>query len=155
MQALLTSALQQRVDLRGAGIASHGQRGIHGRDVDGRHPHVQALEAAGEPFGLTMQGEPEALYQPLLALAAEVEDGTMTVEGAIAEAGDVIAEYTTTEVPKLRLEIAVSSAIMNQVIDTIQSVASTGKVGDGKLFVHTLDQVVRIRTGEKDELAIG
>lgn len=65
------------------------------------------------------------------------------------------AEYTTTEVPKLRLEIAVSSAIMNQVIDTIQSVASTGKVGDGKLFVHTLDQVVRIRTGEKDELAIG
>ena len=44
---------------------------------------------------------------------------------------------------------------MNQVIDTIQSVASTGKVGDGKLFVHTLDQVVRIRTGEKDELAIG
>jgi nitrogen regulatory protein PII len=65
------------------------------------------------------------------------------------------AEYTTTEVPKLRLEIAVSSAIMNQVIDTIQSVASTGKVGDGKLFVHTLDQVVRIRTGEKDEIAIG
>lgn len=65
------------------------------------------------------------------------------------------AEYTTTEVPKLRLEIAVSSAIMNQVIETIQNIAQTGKVGDGKLFVHTLDQVVRIRTGEKDELAIG
>lgn len=65
------------------------------------------------------------------------------------------AEYTTTEVPKLRLEIAVSSAIMNQVIETIQNIAATGKVGDGKLFVHTLDQVVRIRTGEKDELAIG
>ena len=65
------------------------------------------------------------------------------------------AEYTTQEVPKLRLELAVSSAIMNQVIETIQNIAQTGKVGDGKLFVHTLDQVVRIRTGEKDELAIG
>lgn len=65
------------------------------------------------------------------------------------------AEYNTQEVPKLRLDIAVSSALMNQVIETIQSIAATGKVGDGKLFVHTLDQVVRIRTGEKDELAIG
>lgn len=65
------------------------------------------------------------------------------------------AEYNTQEVPKLRLEIAVSNALMNQVIETIQSIAATGKVGDGKLFVHTLDQVVRIRTGEKDEVAIG
>ncbi|RIJ14891.1 hypothetical protein D1227_09975 [Henriciella mobilis] len=61
----------------------------------------EALEAAGAPFGLTMQGEPEALYQPLLALAGEVEDGTKTVEDAIAEAGDVIAEYTTTDIGTL------------------------------------------------------
>ena len=65
------------------------------------------------------------------------------------------AEYNTQEVPKLRIELAVSGSILNQVIDTIQSTASTGKVGDGKLFVHTLDQAVRIRTGETDELAIG
>ncbi len=65
------------------------------------------------------------------------------------------AEYNTQEVPKLRLELAVPSSVLNQVVDTIQSVASTGKVGDGKLFVQTIDHAVRIRTGEKDDLALG
>ncbi|WP_300396002.1 DUF6607 family protein [Henriciella sp.] len=61
----------------------------------------EALEDAGEPFGLTMQGEPEALYQPLLELAGEVEEGTTPTQDAISEASDVIAEYTTTEIGTL------------------------------------------------------
>ncbi len=65
------------------------------------------------------------------------------------------AEYQTHEVPKLRLEIAVSNEVLHKALEAIQAAASTGKTGDGKLFVHTLDQVVRIRTGEKDEMALG
>ena len=65
------------------------------------------------------------------------------------------AEYETVEVPKLRLEIAVQSTMIDQVLAEIQKVAQTGKIGDGKLFVHSLSDVVRIRTGERDEQALG
>lgn len=61
----------------------------------------EALEASGEPFGLTMQGEPEALYQPLLELAGEVEEGTKPAEDAISEARSVITEFTTSEIGSL------------------------------------------------------
>jgi nitrogen regulatory protein P-II 2 len=50
--------------------------------------------------------------------------------------------------PKTKLGAAVDSAIVDQVTDTIQSAARTGKIGDGKIFVSNLEQVVRIRTGE-------
>jgi len=65
------------------------------------------------------------------------------------------AEYQTFEVPKLRLEIAVSSAILKQVVEAIRETAATGKMGDGKVFVHPLSEAVRIRTGETDEMALG
>lgn len=65
------------------------------------------------------------------------------------------AEYQTQEVPKLRLEIAVSGDILHKALDAIRQAASTGKTGDGKLFVHALNEVVRIRTGERDEMALG
>jgi nitrogen regulatory protein PII len=64
------------------------------------------------------------------------------------------AEYETVEVPKLRLEIAVDQNLLNQVVETVQKISSTGKIGDGKLFVHSLDEVVRIRTGERDQQAL-
>lgn len=64
------------------------------------------------------------------------------------------AEYQILEVPKLRLEIAVAGGILNQVVEALQKAAATGKTGDGKIFIHTLDEVVRIRTGEKDEMAL-
>ena len=64
------------------------------------------------------------------------------------------AEYKTAEVPKVRLEIAVAQGLLSEVIEAVQSIAATGKVGDGKLFVHSLDQVMRIRTGERDEKAL-
>jgi len=51
-------------------------------------------------------------------------------------------------VPKTKIEVAVDAAQVDQVIETINSVARTGKIGDGKVFVYGLDDAVRIRTGE-------
>ena len=64
------------------------------------------------------------------------------------------AEYVVDFLPKIKLEIAVDSAMAEQVIDSIINVANTGKIGDGKIFVTPLDQVIRIRTGEKGKDAV-
>ena len=58
------------------------------------------------------------------------------------------AEYEVSFVPKIKIEIAVSSDITEQVIEAIQSAAYTGKIGDGKIFVVDLGQAIRIRTNE-------
>ena len=64
------------------------------------------------------------------------------------------AEYVVDFLPKLKLEIATAGEQLDQIVDTIISAASTGKIGDGKIFVSELEQVVRIRTGETGEEAI-
>ena len=64
------------------------------------------------------------------------------------------AEYVVDFLPKTKIEAAVDDAIVDQVIDTIQSAARTGKIGDGKIFVSNLEQVVRIRTGETGNEAL-
>jgi nitrogen regulatory protein P-II 2 len=64
------------------------------------------------------------------------------------------AEYTVEFVPKTKIEIAVEDALTDQVIEAIIKSAKTGKVGDGKIFVSDLTQVVRIRTGESGGSAI-
>ncbi len=58
------------------------------------------------------------------------------------------AEYVVDFLPKIKIEAAVDDAVADQVIDAIQSAARTGKIGDGKIFVSDLNQVIRIRTGE-------
>jgi nitrogen regulatory protein P-II 2 len=58
------------------------------------------------------------------------------------------AEYVVDFLPKTKIEAAVDDALVDQVIDTIQNAARTGKIGDGKIFVSDLQQVIRIRTGE-------
>jgi nitrogen regulatory protein P-II 2 len=64
------------------------------------------------------------------------------------------AEYAIEFVPKTKIEIAVDDALLDQVIEAITKSARTGKVGDGKIFVFDLTQVVRIRTGERDASAL-
>ena len=64
------------------------------------------------------------------------------------------AEYIVDFLPKLKLEIATSNEQLDQVVDTVISAASTGKIGDGKIFISELEQVVRIRTAETGEGAI-
>ncbi|MEY3037801.1 P-II family nitrogen regulator [Marinobacterium sp. LSUCC0821] len=58
------------------------------------------------------------------------------------------AEYVVDFLPKVRLDAAVADEIVDQVIEAITNAAQTGKIGDGKIFVSSLEQVVRIRTGE-------
>lgn len=64
------------------------------------------------------------------------------------------AEYAVNFVPKIKLEIAVTSAMADQVTETISKTAHTGKIGDGKIFVLDLQQAIRVRTGETDADAL-
>ena len=64
------------------------------------------------------------------------------------------AAYVVDFVPKTRVEVAVKSELLDQVVEAIVGAARTGKVGDGKIFVSEIERVVRIRTGEADEQAI-
>ena len=64
------------------------------------------------------------------------------------------AEYDVAFLPKVKIELVVADNIADKVITTIQEKAKTGKIGDGKIFILNLEDVVRIRTGEKGESAI-
>lgn len=64
------------------------------------------------------------------------------------------AEYVVDFLPKTRIEIAIAEEQLEQTIETITTAASTGKIGDGKIFVSNLEQVIRIRTGETGNEAI-
>ena len=64
------------------------------------------------------------------------------------------AEYVVDFLPKVRLEAAVSEALVDQVIEAIEGAARTGKIGDGKIFITSVERVVRIRTGEQDAAAV-
>ena len=64
------------------------------------------------------------------------------------------AEYVVDFLPKVKIEVAVDDAIVERVIEAIEAAARTGKIGDGKIFVSTLEQVVRIRTGETGKDAL-
>jgi nitrogen regulatory protein PII len=64
------------------------------------------------------------------------------------------AEYVVDFLPKIKIEVAVTDDLLERVVDAIQRSASSGKIGDGKIFVWQLDQVVRIRTGELDADAL-
>ena len=58
------------------------------------------------------------------------------------------AEYTVSFLPKIKIEVAVPHSLVDQVLEAIQRTAHTGRIGDGKIFVHDITQAVRIRTGE-------
>jgi nitrogen regulatory protein P-II 2 len=64
------------------------------------------------------------------------------------------AEYVVDFLPKVKIEAAVDDAIVDRVIEAIEAAARTGKIGDGKIFVSSLEQVVRIRTGETGKDAL-
>lgn len=64
------------------------------------------------------------------------------------------AEYVVDFLPKVKIDVAVADALLDQVIEAITKAANTGKIGDGKIFVQNLEQVIRIRTGETGEAAL-
>ncbi|NDZ11650.1 transcriptional regulator [Variovorax sp. WS11] len=64
------------------------------------------------------------------------------------------AEYVVDFLPKMKVEVVVNEADLDRCVDAIVSAARTGKIGDGKIFVTSVERVVRIRTGEEDEQAV-
>jgi nitrogen regulatory protein P-II 2 len=64
------------------------------------------------------------------------------------------AEYTVDFLPKVKLEIAIADSLLDQTLEAISKSANTSKIGDGKIFVTELAQVIRIRTGETGEEAV-
>jgi nitrogen regulatory protein P-II 1 len=64
------------------------------------------------------------------------------------------AEYVVDFLPKVKLEIIAADTLVNKIIETIETAAKTGRIGDGKIFVSPVEEVIRIRTGERGEAAI-
>jgi nitrogen regulatory protein P-II 1 len=64
------------------------------------------------------------------------------------------AEYVVDFLPKVKVEVVVADSLTDQAIEAIVKAARTGKIGDGKIFVTSVEQVIRIRTGETDEAAV-
>lgn len=64
------------------------------------------------------------------------------------------AEYVVDFLPKVKLEVAVSDEMMDQAVEAIENAARTGKIGDGKIFITSLESVIRIRTGETGKEAL-
>jgi nitrogen regulatory protein P-II 1 len=64
------------------------------------------------------------------------------------------AEYVVDFLPKIKVEVVVSAAMLDTAVESIVKAANTGKIGDGKIFITSVEQVIRIRTGETDEAAL-
>ncbi|MFZ5997534.1 MAG: P-II family nitrogen regulator [Nitrospirota bacterium] len=64
------------------------------------------------------------------------------------------AEYVVDFIPKIKIEVVTSDALAPKVVSSIEKSAKTGKIGDGKIFVYTIEDVIRIRTGERGESAV-
>jgi nitrogen regulatory protein P-II 2 len=126
---------------------------------------VQKRLATFKPFGATMKMvtaivKPFKLDEVREALSGiGVQGITVTeVKGFGRQKGHTElyrgAEYVVDFLPKVKIEAAVDDAIVDRVIEAIEASARTGKIGDGKVFVSTLEQVVRIRTGETGKDAL-
>ena len=64
------------------------------------------------------------------------------------------AEYVVDFIPKIKIEVVTSDALATKVVDAIEKSAKTGKIGDGKIFIYSIEDVIRIRTGERGESAV-
>jgi len=113
--------------------------------------HVKKIEAIIKPFKL--DDVKEALQELGLQGMTVTE-----VKGYGRQKGHTElyrgAEYVVDFLPKLKLELIVKDDMVEPVLDAIQEAARTGRIGDGKIFVSTVDQVIRIRTGETGDTAI-
>ena len=64
------------------------------------------------------------------------------------------AEYVVDFLPKIKIEVVIDDTMTDRVVDAIQNAAQTGRIGDGKIFISTIDQAIRIRTGERGSDAV-
>ena len=112
---------------------------------------MKKIEAIIKPFKL------DEVKEALAAIG--IEGMTVTeVKGFGRQRGHTElyrgAEYVVDFLPKIKIEVAVTDELLDGVVEAIQKSANSGKIGDGKIFVWQLDQVVRIRTGELDADAL-
>ena len=112
---------------------------------------MKLVTAIIKPFKL------EEVKEALTAI--EIEGMTVTeVKGFGRQKGHTEiyrgSEYTVDFLPKVKLEIAVADDILDKVVTTIARAAKTGKIGDGKIFITPLEEVLRIRTDERDAAAV-
>ena len=64
------------------------------------------------------------------------------------------AEYVVDFLPKVKIEVVIEDTLIERVVDAIQNAAQTGRIGDGKIFISTIDEAIRIRTGERGAEAV-
>lgn len=112
---------------------------------------MKKIEAIIKPFKL--DDVKEAL------IAEEIEGMTVSeVKGYGRQQGHSElyrgAEYVVDFLPKIKIEIVVSDVFLDRALAAITAAAKTGKIGDGKIFVSTIEKTIRIRTGEEDEEAL-
>ncbi len=112
---------------------------------------MKKIEAIIKPFKL------DAVKDELNAIG--IQGMTVTeVKGFGRQKGHVElyrgAEYDIAFIPKVKLELVAADGLVGKVVKTIEEVAKTGKIGDGKIFVSPLEQIIRIRTGEIGDAAI-
>jgi nitrogen regulatory protein PII len=112
---------------------------------------MKKIEAIIKPFKL------DDVKEALNALG--VQGMTVTeVKGFGRQKGHVElyrgAEYDISFIPKVKIDLVVTDTLADKVVSTIEEKARTGKIGDGKIFISRLEEVVRIRTGERGETAI-
>jgi len=124
------------------------------------HTHLSTLTGESTMKMVTAIVKPFKLDEVREALSAiGVQGITVTeVKGFGRQKGHTElyrgAEYVVDFLPKVKIEAAVDEAIQDRVIEAIETAARTGKIGDGKIFVTTLEQVIRIRTGETGQDAL-
>ncbi len=112
---------------------------------------MKKIEAIIKPFKL------DEIKKALNALG--VQGMTVTeIKGFGRQKGHIEfyrgAEYDINFVPKLKIEIVLPDQLVDIAVSVIQEKAKTGEIGDGKIFIYSIDEVIRIRTGERDEAAI-
>jgi nitrogen regulatory protein P-II 1 len=119
--------------------------------VNHKEIFMKKIEAIIKPFKL------DEVKEALNALG--IQGMTVTeVKGFGRQKGHVElyrgAEYDIAFIPKVKIEVVIAEAMVEKVVAVIQEKARTGKIGDGKIFISKLEEIIRIRTGEKGETAI-
>jgi nitrogen regulatory protein P-II 1 len=132
-------------------VAAGPESVLDGRSIRGEEEAVKKVEAIIKPFKL------DEVKESLSEIG--VQGITVSeVKGFGRQKGHTElyrgAEYVVDFLPKVKLEIIVPDAMVPQVVETIQNAARTGRIGDGKIFVVPVEDVVRIRTGERGEEAL-
>jgi nitrogen regulatory protein P-II 2 len=129
-------------------------------------PHIRTAPAVWQPIRPRQQGELGDAYprqgDDMKLIMAVIKpfklDDVREVKGFGRQTGQTEiyrgAEYHVNFLPKVKIEVAVSADLADQVVEAIMKSAQTGKIGDGKIFVFDVERAVRIRTGETDVAAL-